>query len=313
MCTPWYGDTMKGYRLYDLERDRVIYSQDVQFDESEKTNSTKVSRRHSEDADKLIVDFDSENEEVSNEETSEAPQPPAPVRKSTRERRQPEYYGREMAALTLSTQEPSSYKEATSCPEKAKWKEAMKTEMTSLKENDIWELVELPAGRKSVESKWVYKAKIGEDGTVERYKARLVAQGYTQKYGDDYFCLVARQESLRVLLALSVQCGLRLHQVDVVTAFLDGNLEEEVYMAQPDGFVSAGQEHLVCKLKRVYTVSNNLHVCWNAALDSYLMQIGFTQSNGDPCIYFRDAGGEKMYMGVYVDDIVLAARTDEML
>ena len=173
----------------------------------------------------------------------------------------------------------------------------MKTEMTSLKETMFGRVVELPDGRKSVRSKWVYKAKIGEDGTVERYKARLVAQGYTQKYGDNYdetFCPVARQESLRVLLALSVQYGLRLYQVDVVTAFLNGNLEEEVYMAQPEGFVSAGQEHLVCKLKKsIYSLKQSPR-CWNAALDSYLKQIGFTQSNGDPCIlYFRDAGGDQ--------------------
>lgn len=99
----------------------------------------------------------------------------------------------------------------------------MKTEMKSLKENDVWELV-LPSGRKTVESKWVYKTKIDENGTVERYKARLVAQGYTQKYGADYdetFCPVARQESLRVLLALSVQYELKLHQLDVVTAFVN--------------------------------------------------------------------------------------------
>ena len=129
----------------------------------------------------------------------------------------------------------------------------MRAEMKSLKENDVWELVELPSGWKTVGSKWVFKTKIGESGTVEHYKARLVAQGYTQRYGADYdetFCPVARQESLRVLLALSVQYGLKLHQVDIVTAFLNSNLEEEVYMAQPEGFTSQGQEHLVCKLKK---------------------------------------------------------------
>ena len=131
------------------------------------------------------------------------------------------------------------------------------------------------------------KRNIGANGTVERYKARLVAQGHTQKYGTDYdetFCSVARQESLRVLLALSVQYKLKLHQVDVVTAFLNGNLEEEVYMAQPEGFVSPGQEHLVCKLKKsIYGLKQSPR-CWNSALDAYLKQIGFTQSNSDPCI-----------------------------
>ena len=115
----------------------------------------------------------------------------------------------------------------------------METEMKSLKENEVWDLVKLPPGRKTVGSKWVYKKKTGVDGSVQRYKARLVAQGYTQKYGSDYdetFCPVVRQESLRLLIALSVQYGLKLHQVDVATAFLNGTLEEEVFMKQPEGF-----------------------------------------------------------------------------
>ena len=108
--------------------------------------------------------------------------------------------------------------------------------MKSLKDNDVWDLVPLPAGRKTVGSKWVYKIKTGSDGLIQRYKARLVAQGYTQKFGTDYdetFCPVIRQESLRVLMALSVQHGLQLHQMDVTTAFLNGTLEEEVFMRQP--------------------------------------------------------------------------------
>ena len=192
----------------------------------------------------------------------------------------------------------------------------MRAEMKTLKENEVWELVELPSGWKTVGSKWVFKTKIGESGSVERYKARLVAQRYGTDY-DETFRPVARQEYLRVLLALSVQDGLKLHQVDVVTAFLNGNLEEEVYMAQPEGFVSQGQEHLVCKLKKnIYGLKQSPR-CWNTALDTHLKRIGFTQSHNDPCIYmymyFKETGGEKTYMGVYVDDIVLTAKTDEML
>ena len=184
--------------------------------------------------------------------------------------------------------------------------------MRSLKDNDVWELVELPAERKAVGSKWVYKVNTGADGSVERYKARLVAQGFSQKYGTDYdetFCPVVRQESLRVLLALSVQYGLKLHQVDVTTAFLNGNLEEEVYMMQPKGFVTEGEEHLVCKLKKsIYGLKQS----WNAAFDSPLKEMGYVQSTSDPCIYV-DAGEDVFYIGVYVDDIVLAGRTDERI
>ena len=126
--------------------------------------------------------------------------------------------------------------------------------MKSLRENNVWELGELPRGRRPQEVRiWVYKIKTEADGLIEHYKARLVAQGCLQIYRDDYdevFCPVVRLESLHILIALSVQHGLKLHQVDVTTAFLNGDLEEEVYMQQPKEFVSQGEERLVCKLKK---------------------------------------------------------------
>ena len=109
----------------------------------------------------------------------------------------------------------------------------MEQERKSLKENEVWEMVELPKDRKTVGSKWVYKLKSGPDGSTERYKARLVAQGFSQKYGNDYdetFCPVVRLEFLRTMIALAMQHGLILHQVDVTTAFLNGKLDEEVYI-----------------------------------------------------------------------------------
>ena len=192
----------------------------------------------------------------------------------------------------------------------------MDSEMRSLQENDVWDLVELPPGRKTVGSKWVFKKKTGADGTVERFKARLVAQGFTQKYGMDYdktFCPVVRQESLRVLIALSVGSGLKLHQVDVTTAFLNGTLEEEVFMRRPDGFVKKGSENLVFRLKKsIYGLKQSPR-CWNVALDTTLKEMGFTQSKNDPCIYYKNTEGEMFYLGVYVDDIILAGKTETKL
>ena len=136
--------------------------------------------------------------------------------------------------------------------QKARWKYAMEAEMRSLQNNDVWELVELPNDCKPVGSKWVFKVKTNEDGDVERYKARLVAQGFTQVKGTDYdenFCPVVQMESLQTLLAVSAQRGLQLH-LDITTAFLNGILEEEVFMRQPEGFVFEGKENLACRLKR---------------------------------------------------------------
>ena len=143
----------------------------------------------------------------------------------------------------------TSVTEALSCPEKEEWKKAMNSEMESISDNKVWELVELPEGKRIVGSKWVFKCKVGANGVIDRYKARLVAQGFSQRFGVDYdetFCPVVRFESLRTLIAAAVQKGLMIHQMDVTAAFLNGKIEEEVYMRQPEGSVESGKQHLVC-------------------------------------------------------------------
>ena len=205
--------------------------------------------------------------------------------------------------------------EVLSTPEKHCWLEAMEKEMKYLQDNDVWELVDLPEDRKPVSSKWVFKTKTDADGHIEQYKARLVAQGFSQKFVTDYnetFSPVVRLESVRTLIAMSVQQGLHLHQVGVDTAFLNGELEEEVYMQQPEGFITPGKEHLVCRLKKsIYGLKQYLR-CWNVVLDDYLKKMGLVQTTTDPCVY-RASGGEPVYIGVYVDDIILAARSSKKL
>ncbi len=142
-------------------------------------------------------------EDPDNSEDHDRPQE---LQRSTRERRRPDYYMQQ----SYVSETPITYKDATISPDKAKWKAAMEAEMKSLEDNSVWTLVNLPSGCKTVGSKWVFKQKTGPDGSVERFKARLVAQGYNQQYGRDYdetFCPVVRQESLRVLLALSAKQG----------------------------------------------------------------------------------------------------------
>jgi hypothetical protein len=125
------------------------------------------------------------------------------------------------------------------------------SEIDSIMSNGTWEVVDRPYGCKPVGCKWVFKKKLRPDGTIEKYKARLVAKGYTQKEGEDYFDTyspVARLTTIRVLLSLAASHGLFVHQMDVKTTFLNGELEEEIYMDQPDGFIAKGQEGKVCKL-----------------------------------------------------------------
>ena len=313
-----YGQQTKGYRLYDPDRGKIFYSRDVKFNESEKE---KENEANNDPVYHVDLDFSHNGENMTDSDKCTTEQPSIECetevvpRRSERLRHPPDFYGTRVNVTSQNPKEPKSIEEAVSGPEKPKWEKAMEVEMQSLEENSVWDLVELPEGKRAIGNKWVYKVKTGADGLIERYKARLVAQGFSQKYGDDYdetFCPVVRLESLRVLIALAVQYGLKLHQVDVTTAFLNGELEEEVYMRQPEGFITQGKEHMVCKLnKSIYGLKQSPR-CWNTALDNQLKQMGFIQSVSDPCIY-TDAGGDKFFIGVYVDDIILAGHSDKRI
>ena len=178
--------------------------------------------------------------------------------------------------------EPVTVNEALSSSERGKWKKAMEIEMKSIQENDVWDLVELPKHRKAIGNKWVFnKCNIGVDGSVERYKARLVAQGFSQRYCLDYdetFCLVVRFNLLQTLISLAVQNGLKLHQMVVTAAFLNGDLKEEVCMNQPEGFIEDGKEHLVSKLKHSLYGLKQSPRCWNSLLDMQMKKLHLVQS-----------------------------------
>lgn len=301
-----YGTTTKAYRLFDIERRRVFHSRDVIFDESRpgirKDATTDAPLRQ------LSNDVDAADSDVESQEETAA-HPEEAVGRPSREKRQPDRYGEWMYLSRDNDSDPTTVCEALASPAKPKWQAAMNKELESLRENDVWELTELPAGARAVGCKWVFKRKLGVDGSVERYKARLVAQGYTQKHGLDYdetFSPVVRSESVRALIAAAAASNMLLHQMDIVTAFLNGTLDEEVYMKQPDGYVTTGQEHLVCKLKKSLYGLKQSSRCWNGTLHNHLIQIGFSQSVNDPCVYTCDDGSA--ILAVYVDDILVAAK-----
>jgi hypothetical protein len=152
---------------------------------------------------------------------------------------------------------PKTIADAYSSPDADYWKEAVRSEMDSIMSNDTWEIDERPYGCKPVGCKWVLKKKLRPDGTIDKYKARLVAKGYTQKEGEyffDTYSPVARLTTIRVLLSLAASHGLLVHQMDVKTTFLNGELKEEIYMDQ-----SEGQEGMVCKLvKSLYGLNKHL-------------------------------------------------------
>ena len=150
----------------------------------------------------------------------------------------------------VSDDEPVSFDEAERHPS---WRMAMEEEMASIEENCTWYLVDLPHGRRAIGLKWVYKVKRDGDGAVTKFKARLVVKGYSQRQGIDYdevFAPVARLDTVRLLIALAAHEGWEVHHMDVKSAFLNGDLNEEVYVEQPLGFVKRGNEHKVLRLKK---------------------------------------------------------------
>ncbi|KAK1648280.1 hypothetical protein QYE76_066085 [Lolium multiflorum] len=203
---------------------------------------------------------------------------------------------------------PTSISEAYASLDADYWKEAVRSEMDSILANGTWEITDRPYGCKPVGCKWVFKKKLRPDGTIEKYKARLVAKGYTQKEGEDFFDTyshVARLTTIRVLLSLAASHGLLVHQMDVKTAFLNGELEEEIYMEQPDGFVVDGQEGKVCKLLKSLYGLKQAPKQWHEKFERTLTAEGFVVNEADKCVYYRHGGGEGVILCLYVDDILI--------
>ena len=319
-----YGENVKGYRLYDLKEKKVFHSRDVLFNEMKfKENKKTLERIEESDEETLelrteeetlpeMLNPETESEEVNDDIVNNEDQIEA-VRRSSRVRKVPEYYGEWVNVASIS-EEPKTVDEALSGSNSKEWEKAMKSEMNSLHENQVWDLVKLPKGRKAIGCKWIFKTKIDGEGNVERHKARLVAQGYTQKFGVDYdqtFSPVVSFESIRSIIAIAAKNGLKLHQMDVKTAFLNGELTEEIFLKQPEGFVEKGFEDYVCKLKRsIYGLKQSAR-CWNVELDKKLKDMGFKQCISDPCIYIKDTEEGYCLIAVYVDDLIVGGENDK--
>ena len=271
-----------------------------------------------------------------NVETVGAPSEEAPVRRTyddafmegvqnlgpVRQRRMPSRF-QDYDCLLVNSEidEPKTVHEALSGEQSIQWREAMESEYSSLLKNDTWDLVPPPEGKNIVGSRWVLKVKRDENGCIDRFKARLVAQGYSQVKGVDYdevFSPVARYTSVRSLLALANEHDLEIHQMDVKTAFLNGSLDCEIFMSQPEGFVDPDKPSHVCKLKKsIYGLKQSAR-CWNTTLDEYLKSVGYRKSDADGCIYVKsvketDGRISFVILGVYVDDIIPVSNNPALL
>ena len=212
--------------------------------------------------------------------------------------------------------DPITLGEALESRDASKWEAAMEEEYHSLHANRTWELTTLPPSRKAVGCKWVFKTKRDATGEIVRHKARLVARGFSQVQGVDFnetFAPVAKFTTIRCIVALGASLDLEMHQMDVKTAFLNGDLEEDIYMEQPKGFVQRGHEHLVCKLTKSLYGLKQASRAWYQKIDASLLGFGFERSVADHSLYFAQVGAHVMLVLVYVDDLIILSSNVETM
>nr|GEX53796.1 hypothetical protein [Tanacetum cinerariifolium] len=193
-------------------------------------------------------------------------------------------------------------------PESNKWLDAMNAKMQSIKDNQVWRLVDLPPNCKTIMSKWLFKKKTDMDGNVHTYKARLVTKGFIQLYGVDYeetFSLFTDIRAIRILIAIAVFYDYEIWQMDVKTTFLNGYLNEDIYMVQPKGFVNPKHPRKVCKLQRSIYGLKQASRNWNKIFDEEIKRFRFTQNLDEPCVYQKASRSNVTFLILYVDDIII--------
>lgn len=205
------------------------------------------------------------------------------------------------------TVDPSTVEEAMASSERQNWMRAMQDEIHSLQKNNTWDLVDQPPRIKPLAAKWVFKKKLTETGET-RYKARLVAKGCAQIEGRDYsevFSPVIRYETIRYLLATAAKNGWAISHMDIVTAYLNSELKEEIYITPPKGILQTENEKKVWKLKRAMYGLKQSGRAWNDTIDKKLKEYGMRRLNADPCVYMKKEQDKILIVAVYVDDLLI--------
>jgi hypothetical protein len=319
-----YPTGTKGYRLLDTATDRIYISRDVIFIEKDPhvTPTTADEQKPELTLDAIEPE---ESVKIPLEDTTKVSKNTGdnlqingePVRRSTRANRgkPPERLIEVVNKVTCEALEPKSYSEALTTSDAQHWQQAINEEMESLRHNETWTLTKLPEGKTAVGSKWVFKIKTDETGNVTRYKARLVAQGYSQTYGCDYdevFAPVAKPITLRLLLTIAGHEGMFVKHYDIQSAYLNGDLSHEVYMKQPEGYEASNKE-LVCKLnKNLYGLKQGA-IEWNRKLHEILTKEGYNQSRNDLCLYSKQQNGKWLYISTHVDDLIVVSADSQMI
>ncbi|CAL5331407.1 unnamed protein product [Camellia sinensis] len=284
-----YSNISKAYRVFHPQTGKILISRDVTFMENEQWNWDDGEK------DQFLENLQPFEDNVDD----------PPVRGA---RLLSDIYQRCNVAIT----EPAGFEEAKN---DQKWMEAMKEEMRMIEKNHTWELMEKPQNRKIIGVKWVFRTKLNADGSVNKYKARLVVKGYAQIYGVDFsetFAPVARLDTIRLLLAIAAQKDWKIYQLDVKSAFLNGFLQEEIYVEQPEGFVMQGHEDKVYLLKKALYGLKQAPRAWYSRIDSHLLSLGFVKSLSEFTLYVKEAT-DLIVVPVYVDDLLITWSNEDLI
>lgn len=336
-----YSEHVKGYRVYDPVKNQVTTSRDVVVMESavsegmsttgettwcveedltvpvgndrsvgvECPERSELGTEENSDSDSSQTAFYEADETYVPEYSSSSSstvQSPEQIKfdRPKRVRRKPERYSQTGLLATEDTE--LTVTEALRSPESEQWRKAMDEEMESFRKNEVFELIDPPKGATIVQCRWVLKKKINSDNEVQ-YRARLVAKGFTQKYGLDYcetFSPVVRHSTLRLLFAISVKLGLDITQLDVKTAYLNGHLKEEIYMCAPEGFVSEMSGKILKLKKAVYGLKQSA-LAWYERIRDVLCKNNYKNCTQEPCIFTKMCNDVKIIIAVYVDDFLI--------
>ena len=339
-----YALNRRAYRLVHRPTKRFFESRDVVFDEGGTKLFERVILEPNADTMEGSPDIaapenltptppDNPSESESEEEIEGLlTPPPNPTPSATRPKRascapipddDPRYsvtsYGRRKPSehtkpAHLEETDPRTYAEAMARPDAAEWEVACQDEMRSFENMEVYRILPRPRGKNIVGSKWVFRIKRGPDGTIQKYKARIVAQGFTQIEGIDYdetFAPVTKFASLRTILAIAAELDLEVHQMDVKSAYLNGELKEEIYMKPPPGLHVP--EGMVLKLvKAVYGTKQGGRV-WYENIRRTLKNMGYERTEADHAVFIRVKGDILSILALYVDDITMACNNLQVI
>lgn len=321
-----YDGRSKAYRVWNPESNKIEVARDVIFLLEESVVILDVGEDEKVDEETIEVENDLEAEDNEEEVTPEERGAICNLDnrniiqnrlrdRSTLSRRRLSYCASaHHVAMLAINEEPKTYEQAIESDDHKQWEKAMDEEYDSLIKNGTWNLVNPPIDQKVIDNRWVFKLKQNTDGSIDRFKARLVVRGFTQEYGIDYqetFSPVVKFTSIRAILALAASKRMKLQQFDVKTAFLNGDLEENVYMSQPIGYDDNSGR--VCKLSKSLYGLKQASRCWNKKFTSFITKFDFKASESDSCVFVCNGEKGMMVLAIYVDDGLIAAENEEAI